>query len=1621
MFRKGKEILSKKYTEDSQSFDDDESLYSATLVPTNSSSRPIAQRKRASEPAIFSYRTSTPSSDVNSRLQRFGSDAVVPKKVDTASTNALTAGPNPLGLSLIHTIPEPLLDLIFVHGLGGSSFGTWSWNHDPNNFWPSWFEDDLELARTRIFTFGYNSAFREEDTALNVTDFALDLLLRMKTFSDDSRSDYGGSIAIGQLPIVFVAHSMGGLVVKKAYILGSTKQQYTDLAAQTKAMVFLATPHRGSAYAQTLQNILKSVPGFSGKSYVEELVRNSGTLQDINEQFRNICESLLLVSFHETAKTGPIRKLIVEKDSAQLGYPGEITSSLNADHHTISKFESRLDSNYTNVKNILKYIMKEVMEKLPVQALQTSMQNLVLPHPAATKQGFTRERLLKALGLPGTFDEDFEYLATKASKGSCRWILNRHSLQQWMASSPESSNVLWLTGNPGSGKSTIASFIIQEINCRPYIGTCQYHFFLYADQARRSLSYLLRSLALQVALVHEPFCTQLLRFCENIGVDIKEQKPAILWEKIFEELIKYLSKIKSASQVKILLLSRPRKDLTKEIGEYFPTVRPEVISADDTLSDIREYVRSNLSRILPKDPKAQSEILRDILSKSAGSFLWVKLALSRIMQNWYLKEDIKAAIDEIPEGMEPLYVGMIENIAKQPEKSCRIASRVLCWVACSFRPLDVAELEEALRSEFAGFVNLELTVEEICGLFVVVNNGKVILIHHTARQFLLTRTKGLAISIEEHETHEHLSSICIDYLSDATRWRRTFSALQNAQQVNRSLSGAAVFSESPFLFYALSFWAYHVGHSLVNSDDTTSRVLTFLEENFLTWVHGIALSKDFRIMARVAQFLKAYVKRKTAYAQRRLQHLSLNRDGELRQWADDIIRIVSRFGSNLAGNPSSVYRHMVPFCPKDSIVSRTFLHENQSSLQVSGLSHNTWSDCVAKLTMGEYQTALKIRCKDNFILTLVGVDGTIIVWDADTCQEARRFVHGEYVTELTSSRTSNLVATAGFETTKVWDISTGEQLYCLPKDQHHTTKSIAFGAKDEEILIAYDDCEVQCVNLQTKSKTWRFLCKSTLAADHNCPRYMSFSPDLSQIALVFRGRPVVVWTIQPDVDPSSLSFIPPKRCVLAEDRLRTVAEGDAWDPPEIAIWHPGTGHLLILYEDTRLVDWNIADDEHTKYSHTAARAMVLNSDGTLLLTSDVHGTLSIWTVPGYRLSYQLKFDELITDLAFAPDSTRFYDIRGTFCNVWEPEALVRPTEMDRDDVSSYESSNYDSIVSDPVFSNDEVGRVPITAIAFDSLDQFYCCGKEDGTVTIHTIPGGERSRKVTSHSPSTSITKIGWSPSSNFLVSVDDSGRIIAKRLEPSTKEGNRWAVFPSFDIRIDNSETVQDFIFHPKEQYLLIVTITTAYVMTLNQKKKEKHVCRTTYPKGAVWLNHPTDPALVLRIESDKQFPCFWKTLQPASEVILQPEVSNTLNPFFGSSTRIARAIQARDYVLLETTTQSRSNVFDKPTRGYALLDLRKIQTAQSTCKQYNISNLSNHVRCLIGSIHDQIVFLDHQFWLCTWDVEAVYTNHKRHFFLPQDWISPTSLTMMCTNAHRTLLVPKNETVAIIRGGFKA
>lgn len=83
----------------------------------------------------------------------------------------------PFGLTTLYEPPaSTIVDLIFVHGLGGGSRSTWTKSDDPSLYWPQeWLPHDPGFRDVRIHSFGYNANWNKEST-LNLHDFAKSLL-----------------------------------------------------------------------------------------------------------------------------------------------------------------------------------------------------------------------------------------------------------------------------------------------------------------------------------------------------------------------------------------------------------------------------------------------------------------------------------------------------------------------------------------------------------------------------------------------------------------------------------------------------------------------------------------------------------------------------------------------------------------------------------------------------------------------------------------------------------------------------------------------------------------------------------------------------------------------------------------------------------------------------------------------------------------------------------------------------------------------------------------------------------------------------------------------------------------------------------------------------------------------------------------------------------------------------------------------------------------------------------------------------------------------------------------------------------------------------------------------------
>jgi len=130
-------------------------------------------------------------------------------------------------------------------------------------------------------------------------------------------------------------------------------------------MIFLATPHKGSDLASTLNNILRVSVVHGARPYIANIERNSEALEVINDEFRHYAVHLKLCSLYETKKTkSPLTgaAMVVEKDSAVLGYPGEQVVMVNANHRDICKFDDRSDPNFITVSNVISTVVDSLLK-----------------------------------------------------------------------------------------------------------------------------------------------------------------------------------------------------------------------------------------------------------------------------------------------------------------------------------------------------------------------------------------------------------------------------------------------------------------------------------------------------------------------------------------------------------------------------------------------------------------------------------------------------------------------------------------------------------------------------------------------------------------------------------------------------------------------------------------------------------------------------------------------------------------------------------------------------------------------------------------------------------------------------------------------------------------------------------------------------------------------------------------------------------------------------------------------------------------------------------------------------------------------------------------------------------
>ncbi|KAK3319732.1 hypothetical protein B0T19DRAFT_270955 [Cercophora scortea] len=312
---------------------------------------------------------------------------------------------------------------------------------------------------------------------------------------------------------------------------------------------------------------------------------------------------------------------------------------------------------------------------------------------------------------------------SKAHTKTFDWIFappKRHSLwsdfSHWLR---ESSGIYWITGKPGSGKSTLMKYIHSHSTTHDFLeiwkgsdvlATAHFFFWAPGTSLQKSQEGLLR------ALLHSLLsqCPQLIPsafpdlFNELLAgknpdhsLTVAELQAALhmliessrgikfcLFVDGLDEyagdhpdIVQTFDKLSSFPYVKIVISSRPWTVFLDAFG-----TQPRLRLQDLTAGDIRRYISDSLSNsnglreIRAINPELYPTLVSRICGRASGVFLWVRLAVKSILlglQDADTVTDLYRRIDELPEDLELMYKKIFDGLGSARNAAARMILMVM--------------------------------------------------------------------------------------------------------------------------------------------------------------------------------------------------------------------------------------------------------------------------------------------------------------------------------------------------------------------------------------------------------------------------------------------------------------------------------------------------------------------------------------------------------------------------------------------------------------------------------------------------------------------------------------------------------------------------------------------------------------------------------------------------------------------------------------------------------------------------------------------------------------------------------------------------------------------------------
>ena len=343
-----------------------------------------------------------------------------------------------------------------------------------------------------------------------------------------------------------------------------------------------------------------------------------------------------------------------------------------------------------------------------------------------------------------------------------RWLFDSTAanFHDWLCDkAPNDGPIFWIQGKPGSGKSTLMKFAMQDNALLEILNTCTTRTWIFAgfffhdrgSELQKSLTGMLQEIIGSLLQQHPALVQVVIHTYNELVKTQKVRRPAWNFEALKRAMLSIVEQRHIHIQVFLFLdaldehhgenelLALLLKDIVKSIDDHWVRLKlclasrswpvfahhfgncPGFAIHDHTALDIRNYieVQLDISERLRRFSTAQAALQRIVqllAEKARGVFIWVRLVVdlvSRGLRDGTPYTAIEDQITKMPEELKDLYTDTLRRVT--PDYSTE-AYIMLQMVLCSVIPLPLKTFMAGVNLVQAAMKSPDLVPRDITNL-----------------------------------------------------------------------------------------------------------------------------------------------------------------------------------------------------------------------------------------------------------------------------------------------------------------------------------------------------------------------------------------------------------------------------------------------------------------------------------------------------------------------------------------------------------------------------------------------------------------------------------------------------------------------------------------------------------------------------------------------------------------------------------------------------------------------------------------------------------------------------------------------------------------------------------------